>query len=71
MIRRLLGLFGIAQVLKAAGLVPSTSEAFRQLKQGAVRVDGARVEDGSLNFAAGATHLFQVGKRRVARVTIN
>jgi tyrosyl-tRNA synthetase len=64
------GPLGIAQVLKGAGLVPSTSEAFRQLKQGAVRVDGARVEDGALSFAAGGTHLFQVGKRRVARVTI-
>jgi tyrosyl-tRNA synthetase len=64
------GPLGIAQVLKGAGLVPSTSEAFRQLKQGAVRVDGARVEDGTLAFAAGGTHLFQVGKRRVARVTI-
>ena len=65
------GPLGIAQVLKGAGLVPSTSEAFRQLKQGAVRVDGARVEDGGLTFAAGGTHLFQVGKRRVARVKIN
>jgi tyrosyl-tRNA synthetase len=65
------GPLGIAQVLKGAGLVPSTSEAFRQLKQGAVRVDGARVEDGTLTFAAGGTHLFQVGKRRVARVKIN
>jgi tyrosyl-tRNA synthetase len=65
------GPLGIAQVLKGAGLVPSTSEAFRQLKQGAVRVDGARVEDGTLTFAAGNTHLFQVGKRRVARVKIN
>jgi len=64
------GPLGIAQVLKGAGLVSSTSEAFRQLKQGAVRVDGARVEDGTLTFAAGGTHLFQVGKRRVARVTI-
>ncbi|MDQ1342903.1 MAG: tyrosyl-tRNA synthetase [Pseudomonadota bacterium] len=64
------GPLGIAQVLKGAGLVPSTSEAFRQLKQGAVRVDGARVEDGTLTFAAGGTHLFQVGKRRVARVKI-
>ena len=65
------GPLGIAQVLKGAGLVPSTSEAFRQLKQGAVRVDGARVEDGTLTFASGGTHLFQVGKRRVARVKIN
>jgi len=61
---------GIANVLKGAGLVPSTSDAFRQLKQGAVKVDGERVEDGSLRFAAGATHVFQVGKRRLARVTI-
>jgi tyrosyl-tRNA synthetase len=61
---------GLAQLLKGAGLVPSTSDAFRQLRQGAVKVDGARVEDGSLKFAAGGTHVFQVGKRRVARVTI-
>jgi len=61
---------GIAHVLKGAGLVPSTSEAFRQLKQGAVKVDGARIEDASLVFAAGSTHVFQVGKRRLARVTL-
>jgi tyrosyl-tRNA synthetase len=64
------GALGIAHVLKGAGLVPSTSEAFRQLKQGAVKVDGARVEDGTLSFAAGSTHVFQVGKRRLARVTL-
>jgi tyrosyl-tRNA synthetase len=62
---------GLAQLLKGAGLVPSTSEAFRQLKQGAVKVDGARVEDGALRFPAGATHVFQIGKRRIARVTIS
>jgi tyrosyl-tRNA synthetase len=61
---------GLANVLKGAGLVPSTSDAFRQLKQGAVKVDGERVEDGALKFAPGASHVFQVGKRRVARVTI-
>jgi tyrosyl-tRNA synthetase len=61
---------GLANVLKGAGLVPSTSEAFRQLKQGAVKVDGERVEDGSLKFAAGETHVFQVGKRRLARITL-
>jgi len=64
------GALGIAHVLKGAGLVPSTSEAFRQLKQGAVKVDGERVEDGALSFAAGSSHVFQVGKRRLARVTI-
>jgi tyrosyl-tRNA synthetase len=65
------GSLGIAHVLKGAGLVPSTSEAFRQLKQGAVKVDGERVEDGARTFEAGSTHLFQVGKRRLARVTIS
>jgi tyrosyl-tRNA synthetase len=61
---------GIAHLLKGAGLVASTSDAFRQLKQGAVKIDGQRVEDGSLTFAAGACHVFQVGKRRLARVTL-
>jgi tyrosyl-tRNA synthetase len=64
------GPLGIAQVLKAAGLVASTSDAYRQLKQGAVRVDGERVEDGALTFVGGARHVFQVGKRRLARVII-
>jgi tyrosyl-tRNA synthetase len=63
------GPLGIAQVLKSAGLVPSTSDAYRQIKQGAVRVDGERVDDGSIAFAAGESHVIQVGKRRVARVT--
>jgi len=61
---------GIAQLLKGAGLVPSTSEAFRQLKQGAVRVDGERIEDGGMTFLPGSVHVFQVGKRRLARVSI-
>jgi tyrosyl-tRNA synthetase len=64
------GGLGIAHLLKGAGLVTSTSEAFRQLKQGAVKVDGERVEDGAATFAVGTTHVFQVGKRRLARVTI-
>ncbi len=60
----------LAQVLKSSGLVPSTSEAFRQVKQGAVKVDGERAEDGAVTFVPGSTHVFQVGKRRLARVTI-
>ena len=61
---------GLAHVLKGAQLVPSTSEATRQVKQGAVRVDGERVEDATRRFTAGNTHVFQVGKRRLARVTL-
>jgi tyrosyl-tRNA synthetase len=60
---------GLAHVLKGAQLVPSTSEAMRQVKQGAVRVDGERVEDATRTFTAGNTHVFQVGKRRLARVS--
>lgn len=62
---------GIAHLLKAAGLVASTSEAFRMIKQGAVRIDGERIEDRGLTVAAGTTHIYQVGKRRFARVTIS
>ncbi len=64
------GRLGIAAVLSGAGLVGSNSEAFRMIKQGAVRVDGERVSDRGLQFAAGTTHVFQVGKRRFARVRL-
>jgi tyrosyl-tRNA synthetase len=64
------GGLGLASLLKEAGLVESTSEAFRMVKQGAVRIDGERVEDKGLALAAGSTHVFQVGKRRFARVTV-
>ena len=57
---------GLANLLKGAGLVPSTSEAFRQLKQGAVKVDGERVEDGALKFAAGE-HARVPGRQAKAR----
>jgi tyrosyl-tRNA synthetase len=65
------GELGIASILKDAGLVNSTSEAFRMIKQGAVRLDGERIEDRALVLKSGNTHVFQVGKRRFARVTIN
>jgi tyrosyl-tRNA synthetase len=60
----------IGALLKAAGLVSSTSEAMRMIRQGAVRVDGERIEDTSLHCSAGETHVYQVGKRRFARVTL-
>ncbi len=64
------GKLGIAHLLRAAGLVSSNSEAFRMISQGAVRVDGDRIEDRDLEVSAGTTHVYQVGKRRFARVTI-
>ena len=64
------GQLGIAHLLRDAGLVSSTSEAFRMIKQGAVRVDGERVEDRSLTIAAGSTNVYQVGKRKFSRVSV-
>ena len=64
------GALGIAHVLKAAKLVSSTSEAFRMIKQGAVRIDGERIEDRSLQIEAGGTNVYQVGRRRFARVSL-
>ena len=65
------GELGIAHLLKSAGLVSSTSEAFRMIKQGAVRIDGERVEDRSLTIDAGSTNVYQVGRRRFARVNLS
>jgi len=64
------GALGIAHLLKGASLVSSTSEAFRMIKQGAVRIDGQRVEDRGLSIEAGTTAIYQVGKRKFARVSL-
>jgi tyrosyl-tRNA synthetase len=64
------GTLGIAYLLKGADLVSSTSEAFRMIKQGAVRIDGERVEDRALTIDAGSTNVYQVGRRRFARVSL-
>jgi tyrosyl-tRNA synthetase len=64
------GGIGVAYALKSAGLASSTSEAMRLISQGAVRVDGDRVEDRSLELAVGGEHVLQVGKRRFSRINI-
>ncbi|APA70216.1 tyrosine--tRNA ligase [Janthinobacterium sp. 1_2014MBL_MicDiv] len=60
---------GIPQLLKQAGLCPSTSEAMRMIEQGGVRIDGTVISDKGLQVAAGVLVL-QVGKRKFARVTL-
>ncbi len=60
----------IAQLLREADLVASSSEGMRMVKQGAVKIDGEKVEDAGLEMQVGTTHVYQVGKRRFARVTI-
>ena len=64
------GQLGIAHLLKGAGLVSSTSEAFRMIDQGAVKIDGQRVADRSLQLKAGSSNIYQVGKRKFARVSL-
>jgi tyrosyl-tRNA synthetase len=60
----------IANVLKAAGLAASTSEANRKIDEGAVKLDGTKVTDRGLTLHAGADHVLQVGTRRYARVQL-
>ena len=64
------GTLPIANILKQAGLTKTTSEALRLIKQGAVSVDGERISDKSIRIDVGSQHIFQVGKRRFARVTV-
>ena len=59
-----------ANLLKEAELVKSTSEAMRMIKQGAVKADGEKLVDSKQTFSAGNTYVFQVGKRRFARISI-
>jgi tyrosyl-tRNA synthetase len=60
----------IAQVLKQAGLVASTSEALRMIEAGGVRINGEKVTDKGLLLKAGETVVLQVGKRKFARVQL-
>nr|WP_124079047.1 tyrosine--tRNA ligase [Pigmentiphaga humi] len=60
---------GVLQMLREAGLCASSSEAQRNIEQGGVRIDSARVEDKGLKVDAG-TYVVQVGKRKFARVTV-
>jgi len=62
---------GLPQLLRQAGLVASASEAIRMIRQGAVRIDGERVDDPGRSVAAdGHAQTYQVGKRRFARLRI-
>ncbi|HDL6146426.1 TPA: tyrosine--tRNA ligase [Mannheimia haemolytica] len=63
------GEIGLAALLKEAGLVPSTSEAIRSAQQGGVKIDGEKVEDVKQTAQKG-TFVYQVGKRKFARITV-
>lgn len=59
----------VANLLKHAGLVASTSEALRLIRQGAVKLDGEKIEDVNLLIKPGNSHVYQVGKRRFAKIS--
>jgi tyrosyl-tRNA synthetase len=65
------GVIGIAQLLKQAGLVESTSDAIRMIQAGAVKLDGERIDDRALQLKAGAVVIAQVGKRKFGKVSVN
>ena len=60
----------VANVLKQAGLVESTSEAMRMVKQGGVKIDGEKLQNPKTVISAPAKHVFQVGKRKFARIEL-
>lgn len=60
----------IANILKQTGLVASTSEALRAIDAGAVKIDAVKITDKKLSLMPGSTHIYQVGKRRFAKVTL-
>ena len=65
------GSIAVPQLLKSANLVESTSDAMRMIVQGAVKLDGARVNDKADVVLAGRVVVAQVGKRKFARITVN
>lgn len=64
------GSIPVAQLLKQAGLVPSTSEAMRMIEQGGIKLDGEKVSDKALSLSRNIEVVAQVGKRKFAKVKI-
>lgn len=62
--------WAIANILKESGLCASTSEALRMIKQGAVKMDGEKIENEKLLIGRNTSAIYQVGKRRVAKITV-
>ena len=59
--------YPIANLLKDLALTASTSESIRMIKQGGVKIDGEKVEDGKISLSRGAAGVIQVGKRKFAK----
>jgi tyrosyl-tRNA synthetase len=61
---------GIAYIIKDSGMTNSTGEAMRMIKQGAVKIDGEKITDTKMLIENNTTKVYQVGKRKFAKVTI-
>lgn len=61
----------ITNLLKDSGLTASTSEAVRMINQGAVKIDGEKISDPKLVIPTGTKHIYQVGKRKFARIILS
>lgn len=61
---------GISQILKLAGLTQSTSESMRMIAQGAVKLNGERVDDPNKLLNINESCILQIGKRRIARIRL-
>lgn len=61
----------LVQLLKLSGLTASTSEAMRMIQQNAVKIDGEKVSDKGLAIDTDTTHVYQVGKRKFKKITLN
>ena len=61
---------GIGALLKLSGLTDSTSNSFRMIDQGAVKLDGEKISDRGLKLARGSVLVAQVGKRKFSRITL-
>ncbi len=59
--------YPIANLLKDLALTASTSESIRMIKQGGVKIDGEKVDDGKISLSRGAAGVIQVGKRKFAK----
>lgn len=64
------GSIGIAQMLKLAGLVESTSDAMRMIAQAGVKLDGVKISDKALKVLGGSVVVAQVGKRKFAKIKV-
>lgn len=63
--------YPVANLLKDAGLCDSTSDAMRMIQQGAAKMDGEKIADKSVKIMKGTEAVFQVGKRKFAKLMVN